>query len=83
MKTVTVYEAKTHLSSLLVEVEGGAEVVITRHGRAIARLSSLGTNGERVPGDWAELPGWQGFRFDPAVFAPLSAEEAAAEGWVG
>lgn len=38
MKTVGTYEAKTHLTKLLEEVEHGAEVVITRHGKAIARL---------------------------------------------
>ena len=38
MKTVGSYEAKTHLPSLLEEVERGAEIVITRHGKAIARL---------------------------------------------
>lgn len=34
------YEAKTHLSSLLDKVEQGEEVVITRHGRPVARLSA-------------------------------------------
>jgi prevent-host-death family protein len=32
------YEAKTHLSALLDKVEQGEEVLITRHGRPIARL---------------------------------------------
>lgn len=39
MREVGVLEAKTHLSSLLNEVEGGQEVLITRHGRPIARIS--------------------------------------------
>jgi prevent-host-death family protein len=38
MKTVGAFEAKTHLSRLLEEVAGGEEVLITRHGRAVARL---------------------------------------------
>ena len=38
MKTVGSYEAKTHLPRLLEEVERGAEIVITRHGKPIARL---------------------------------------------
>lgn len=38
MKTVGSYEAKTHLPGLLEEVEHGAEITITRHGKAIARL---------------------------------------------
>jgi len=32
-------EAKTHLAELLDKVEQGQTIVITRHGRAIARLS--------------------------------------------
>jgi prevent-host-death family protein len=38
MKQVGIFEAKTHLSSLLDEVEKGGEVTITRHGKPVARL---------------------------------------------
>ena len=38
MITVGAFDAKTHLSSLLDKVESGEEVVITRHGKPIARL---------------------------------------------
>jgi prevent-host-death family protein len=38
MKTVGAYEAKTHLSGLLDQVEQGEEITITRHGRPIAKL---------------------------------------------
>jgi prevent-host-death family protein len=38
MKAVSAYEAKTHLSKLLREVERGRRFVITRHGNAIAVL---------------------------------------------
>jgi prevent-host-death family protein len=38
MVTVGVFEAKTHLSALLDRVAAGEEVVITRHGKPIARL---------------------------------------------
>lgn len=40
-KTVNVHEAKTQLSRLLEEVEGGAQVVIARAGKPIARLVPL------------------------------------------
>lgn len=33
MKTVTVHEAKTHLSRLIAEVLAGGEVVIAPHGK--------------------------------------------------
>jgi prevent-host-death family protein len=35
---VNIYAAKTHLSRLIDQVNAGEEVVITRHGRAVARL---------------------------------------------
>ena len=38
MIKVGAFEAKTHLSSLLDKVSRGEEVVITRRGKAIARL---------------------------------------------
>ncbi len=40
MKEVAVYEAKTRLSELLVEVEQGEQFTITRRGQPIARLVS-------------------------------------------
>ncbi|PTL59839.1 type II toxin-antitoxin system Phd/YefM family antitoxin [Paraconexibacter algicola] len=38
MKTVGIHEAKTNLSSLMREVEAGAEVLVTRGGRPVAKL---------------------------------------------
>jgi prevent-host-death family protein len=38
MREIQASEAKTHLPQLLDEVEHGASVIITRHGRPIARL---------------------------------------------
>lgn len=38
MVEVGTYEAKARLSELLDKVEAGETVVITRHGRAVARL---------------------------------------------
>jgi prevent-host-death family protein len=39
MRTVSLADAKAHLSELLNIVEAGEEIVITRHGRAVARVS--------------------------------------------
>jgi prevent-host-death family protein len=36
--TVGAFDAKTHLSALLDKVAAGEEVVITKHGKAVARL---------------------------------------------
>jgi prevent-host-death family protein len=38
MREIQASKAKTHLSQLLDEVERGETIVITRHGRAIARI---------------------------------------------
>ena len=38
MKRVGIFDAKTHLSSLVDEVERGGEIVITRHGKPVAKL---------------------------------------------
>ncbi len=40
MRTVAVVEARSRFSALLVAVEEGEEVAITRRGRVIARLVS-------------------------------------------
>lgn len=37
-KHVGIFEAKTSLSALVEEVEKGGQVVITRHGKPVARL---------------------------------------------
>lgn len=37
-KTVGAYEAKTRFSELLEQVAGGEEIVITKHGAAVARM---------------------------------------------
>ncbi len=39
--SVSLYEAKTQLSTLLREVEGGAVITITRHGKAVAELRGI------------------------------------------
>lgn len=41
MRTVTLAEAKTHLSHLLDRVEAGEEVVITRRGQPSARITPV------------------------------------------
>lgn len=38
MDTISVFEAKTHLSSLLERVAQGESFTITRHGKPVAQL---------------------------------------------
>ena len=40
MREVGAFEAKNTLGTLLDEVESGEEVLITRHGKAVAKLVS-------------------------------------------
>ena len=52
-RSVNIYEAKTQLSRLVDQVEAGAEVVIARAGRPVARLVPYRARREqRVPGAW-------------------------------
>lgn len=50
MITVGVHEAKTNLSRLLRRVASGEEVVITRSGVPVARISAISDRRERVFG---------------------------------
>jgi prevent-host-death family protein len=49
METISVAEAKAHLSDLLVRIEQGEEIIITRRGKPIARLSPLRPAKKPVP----------------------------------
>jgi prevent-host-death family protein len=42
MRTVGSYELKTHLAEVLDAVEHGQTVIVTRHGKPIARLTPNG-----------------------------------------
>jgi len=72
-KTITLAEAKTHLSALITEAEAGAEITVTRHGRPVARIVGAPQTVARTPGDWV----WHG-TYDKSIFAPMEARE---EGW--
>ncbi len=41
MNSITVADAKTHLSELLGRIENGEEIVITRRGKPVARLIAV------------------------------------------
>ena len=58
---VGVYEAKTHLSQLLDQVEAGNVISITRHGKRVARL---------IPEPVAEAPARRPFGIWPDYKLP-------------
>jgi prevent-host-death family protein len=65
MHAISLTHAKAHLSELLNTVESGEEVVITRHGRPVARVLPASPIKQMLPLQrLAELrqqvPAWQG-----------------------
>ena len=50
-KTVKLYDAKTHLSSLVAEAAKGEEIVIAKGNKPMARLVALEPV-KRQPGGW-------------------------------
>ncbi len=49
MNSVSLAHAKAHLSELLNAVESGEEVLITRHGRAVARVLPASPLKQAIP----------------------------------
>jgi prevent-host-death family protein len=65
-ETVTIHDAKTHLSRLLAAVEAGKEIVIARGKTPIAKIVPLsGTPRKRKGGAWKELVQEQPGAWDP------------------
>ena len=62
MSTVTLAQAKAHLSELLDRVEAGEDLVITRRGRPVARVSAV-EKPKRPPRSLADfrsrMPRWR------------------------
>lgn len=67
MKTFKLHEAKAHLSSLIDEVIRGEEVIISKHGKPVAKLSGL------VPQNRREL-GFYPIRFGSDLLEPTADE---------
>ena len=56
MRSIGAFEAKNRLSELLVAVENGEEVTITKHGRPVAKLVPVSTRDPaRIAAGIAEL----------------------------
>lgn len=49
MHTVSVHEAKTHLSRLLKRVQAGEEIIITNRGEQVAKISACHSNAKSDP----------------------------------
>ena len=68
IKTYNVGEAKTHLSSLLDEVQRGVEVIVAKNGMPIARVTRIEPVAKRPMG-------FVEGRVTRAFFEPLPDEE--------
>jgi len=72
--SVSIYEAKTHLSQLIAEVEAtGEEIVIRRHNVPVAKLVPF-----RPSAAPRQLGGWEGKVIIHDDFEDLPADVAAA-----
>jgi prevent-host-death family protein len=38
MKTIGLFQAKSHFSAIICEVESGASIVVTKNGKPVARI---------------------------------------------
>jgi prevent-host-death family protein len=74
-RIVNMHEAKTTLSQLVVEVEAGAEVVLARGGKPVAKLIPIRAARRRRLGQWKGK-----VRMSRDVDAPLPKEVLAAFG---
>ncbi len=65
-KRVSLYEAKTNLSALVEEAAAGEEIVVTKHGKAKARLVPMdaepGAAAQAERGQARHLEGCRGTR---------------------
>ncbi|MGA6926519.1 MAG: type II toxin-antitoxin system prevent-host-death family antitoxin [Desulfosarcina sp.] len=50
MEIINIHYAKTHLSKLLLRVQGGEEIIIAKSGKPFAKLVPLVPVTERTPG---------------------------------
>jgi prevent-host-death family protein len=79
-RTIGVRELKAHASAVLREVSAGAEIIVTMHGRPVARIESIAAEDERVSldgmgntrGAFSDMPeiGWEEFQAAKKVWEP-------------
>jgi prevent-host-death family protein len=71
--TVTIHQAKTHLSRILQQVESGEEVVVCRGKQPIAKI--VPSNSSRPSRPKVGQPTSPRLSLPEDAFAPLSADE--------
>jgi antitoxin (DNA-binding transcriptional repressor) of toxin-antitoxin stability system len=73
MSSATIHEAKTHLSRLIEQVEGGSEITILRGKVAVARLVPVRKPRKRNLAIFKDQ-----FHVGPEFFEPLPEDELHA-----
>jgi antitoxin (DNA-binding transcriptional repressor) of toxin-antitoxin stability system len=76
--TVTVHEAKTHLSRILHAVEAGEEVLVCRGKQLVAKIVPANVVAKKHPP--VGVPTSPAFEIPADAFAPLSEQELEAWG---
>ena len=56
MKQVNIYDAKTHFSKLMEEVQAGKEITVAKNGKPIAEIIPSRNKNNRRLGAWANNP---------------------------
>ena len=64
MKTVSLYEAKTHLSALVEDAAAGEEIVIAKNGKARAKLVRV-ADADAAPGRGPRFGFWDHYNWSP------------------
>ena len=73
MPVIDIHEAQAQLPSLLARVEAGEEIVITCHGKPVAKLVRCGRSGKRKFGALKGRISIDNRFFDPLPEAELTA----------
>lgn len=73
MESVNIYEAKTRLSQLVDKAVAGEDVVVSRNGKPLVRITALGTPKRRIK--FGVLKGK--VKISPDFDAPLPRDVAA------
>ena len=74
MRTITIDEARSDLPNVLDEVAAGAEIIISRNDKPVARLVRLSEEAPRPLRRVGETRGPK-FQIPDEAFAPLTDEE--------
>lgn len=81
MKTASIRTLQHQLAAMVAEVEKGAEIVITRHNRPVARLSPIAaTVTSAVTTPAAIRSYWRRRPLPPAVRSAVTHADLVAEG---